>query len=104
MINIGGGDPAALTWRCLKTPGKFYILPSRKTKKKAHLNPCTPFLDLKEMKALLRDVAEAPHSVLFGADGDDPKRYKGLLDILAIGLANPATNNAILPLVCVITS
>jgi hypothetical protein len=40
--------------------------------------------------------AEAPHSVLFSGDGDDPNQYELLLEVLAIGLANAATNNAIL--------
>ena len=40
--------------------------------------------------------AEAPHSVLFSGDGDDPNQYALLLEVLAIGLANAATNNAIL--------
>ena len=40
--------------------------------------------------------AEAPHSVLYSGDGDDQNGYKSLLDMLAIGIANAATNNAIL--------
>ena len=40
--------------------------------------------------------AEAPHSVLYSGDGDDPNGYKSLLDMLAISIANAATNNAIL--------
>jgi hypothetical protein len=40
--------------------------------------------------------AESPHSVLYSGDADKPEHYKSLLELLAIGLANPATNNAIL--------
>jgi len=40
--------------------------------------------------------AEAPHSVIFSGDGDDPDAYKALLNMLAIGIANAGTNNAIL--------
>jgi len=40
--------------------------------------------------------AEAPHSVIFAGDGDDPHAYKVLLDLLAMGLANAPSNNAIL--------
>ena len=40
--------------------------------------------------------AEAPHSVLYAGDGDDPNGYRVLLDLLAMGLANAPSNNAIL--------
>jgi hypothetical protein len=40
--------------------------------------------------------AEAPHSVLYADDGDNPESYKILLDLLAMGLANAPSNNAIL--------
>jgi hypothetical protein len=40
--------------------------------------------------------AEAPHSVLYSGNADDPEDAEKLLKILAIGLANLATNNAVL--------
>jgi len=96
MINIGGGRPGSSDMALLGHPGKFtYCLAENEEE--------SPFEPLHTSFGFERDEsivtvmgAEAPHSVLFGADGDDPKSYKGLLDILAIGLANPATNNAIL--------
>jgi hypothetical protein len=38
---------------------------------------------------------EAPHSVLYSDDADDPEDAEKLLYILSVGLANLATNNAI---------
>jgi len=40
--------------------------------------------------------AEAPHSVLYSGNADDPEDAEKLLSQLAVGLANMATNNAIL--------
>jgi len=40
--------------------------------------------------------AEAPHSVLYSGNADDPQDAEKLLRQLAVGLANMATNNAIL--------
>ena len=34
--------------------------------------------------------------MIFSGDGDDPESYKALLNMLAIGIANAGTNNAIL--------
>ena len=96
MINIGGGRPGSSDMALLGHPGKFtYCLAENEEE--------SPFEPLHTCFGFERDEsivtvmgAEAPHSVLFGVDGDEPKSYRGLLDILAIGLANPATNNAIL--------
>jgi hypothetical protein len=38
---------------------------------------------------------EAPHSVIYSDDADDPEDAEKLLHILSVGLANLATNNAI---------
>ena len=40
--------------------------------------------------------AEAPHSVMYSGDADDPQDAQKLLEVLVIGLANMATNNAVL--------
>ena len=40
--------------------------------------------------------AEAPHSVMYSGDADLPDNADRLLAVLAIGLANLATNNAVL--------
>jgi len=40
--------------------------------------------------------AEAPHSIMYIGDADNPNNHIQLLDVLAIGLSNLATNNAII--------
>ncbi len=40
--------------------------------------------------------AEAPHSVIYSGNSDDPENHERLLRQLAAGLANVATNNAVL--------
>jgi hypothetical protein len=96
MINIGGGRPGTSDMALLGHPGKFtYCL--------AEAEEASPFPPLHTALGFDPDDsvvtvigAEAPHSVLFSGDGDDPTQHLALLDILAIGLANAATNNAIL--------
>jgi hypothetical protein len=96
MINIGGGRPGSSDMALLGHPGKFtYCL--------AEDEENSPFPPLHVDLGYDRDDsvvtvigAEAPSSVLYSGDSDNPEHYKSLLDLLAIGLANPATNNAIL--------
>lgn len=96
MINIGGGRPGSSDMALLGHPGKFtYCLAENE-----EASPFPPLhVDLgfdPEDSVVTVIGAEAPHSVLFSGDGDDPKQFEALLDMLAIGLANAATNNAIL--------
>lgn len=96
MINIGGGRPGTSDMALLGHPGKFsYCLAENE-----EASPFPPMhvdlgFDLQDSVVTVIG-AEAPHSVLFSGDGDDPNQYKLLLEVLAIGLANAATNNAIL--------
>lgn len=96
MINIGGGRPGTSDMALLGHPGKFtYCL--------AEDEEASPFPPLHVDSGFGADEstvtvigAEAPHSVLFSGSGDDPERHERLLEILATGLANLATNNAAL--------
>lgn len=96
MINIGGGRPGQSDMALLGHPGKFtYCL--------AEDEEASPFPPLHVDSGFAADDsvvtligAEAPHSVLFSGAGDDPERHQRLLEVLAIGLANLATNNAAL--------
>ena len=96
MINIGGAKPGVSDMALLGHPGKFtYCL----GEDEEH----SPFEPLhvargfaQEQSAVTVVGAEAPHSVMFSGDADDPDACQRLLDVLAIGLANLATNNAIL--------
>ncbi len=96
MINIGGGRPGQSDMALLGHPGKFtYCL--------AEDEVASPFPPMHVDSGFKADEsvvtvigAEAPHSVIFGGDGDDPKRSDRFLEVLAIGLTNLATNNAAL--------
>lgn len=96
MINIGGARPGESDMALLGHPGKFtYCL----AEDEEH-SPFTPLhvsLGFDAQDSVVTVIgAEAPHSVIFSGDADDPDNHKHLLEILAIGLTNMATNNAIL--------
>ena len=96
MINIGGGRPGTSDMVLLGHPGKFTFCLAEDEEN----SPFPPMhVDLgfeKENSVVTVIGAEAPHSVLYSGDGDDPSGYKSLLDMLSIGISNAATNNAIL--------
>ncbi len=96
MINIGGGRAGSSDMALLGHPGKFtYCL--AEDEENSPFPPLHVDLGFNEDDSVVTVLgAEAPHSVLFSGDGDDPKQHLGLLKVLAIGLANSATNNAIL--------
>lgn len=96
MINIGGGRPGTSDMALLGHPGKFsYCL--AENEEASPFPPLHVDLGFQAEDSVVTVIgAEAPHSVLFSGDGNDPKRFEPLLDVLAIGLANAATNNAIL--------
>jgi len=96
MINIGGGRPGSSDMALLGHPGKFtYCL--------AEDEEGSPFPPLHVDRGFQADDsvvtvigAEAPHSVIHSANADDPQDHEKLLQSLAVGVANMATNNAIL--------
>ena len=96
MINIGGGRPGVSDMALLGHPGKFtYCL--------AEDEEHSPFPPLHVSRGYQADDSvvtligcEAPHSVIYSDNADDPENAENLLHVLSIGLANLATNNAIL--------
>ncbi len=96
MINIGGGRPGTSDMALLGHPGKFtYCL--------AEDEEHSPFAPMHVDLGFKRDASvvtvigcEAPHSVLYSVNADDPENAEKLLHVIAIGLANLATNQAIL--------
>jgi hypothetical protein len=94
MINIGGARPGVSDMALLGHPGKFtYCL--------AEDEENSPFTPLHTSRGFQPDDsvvtvigAEAPHSVLYSVDADKPEDHLRLLEVLAIGLGNLATNNA----------
>lgn len=96
MINIGGAKPGVSDMALLGHPGKFtYCLgEDEENSPLAPLHTSRGFAP--EDSTVTVVGAEAPHSVMFSGDADNPESPAALLDVLAIGLANLATNNAIL--------
>ncbi len=96
MINIGKAQPGSSDMALLGHPGKFtYCL--AEDEENSPFPPLHTSLGFDLEQSVVTVIgAEAPHSVLFAGDGNDPEAYKALLEMLSIAIANPATNNAIL--------
>ena len=96
MMNIGGGRAGESDMALLGHPGKFtYCL--AEDEENSPFPPLHVDLGFAPDDSVVTVIgAEAPHSVLFSGDGDDPQRHQRLLEGLATGLANIATNNAVL--------
>ena len=96
MINIGKARPGSSDMALLGHPGKFtYCL--AEDEENSPFPPLHVDLGFDAEDSVVTVLgAEAPHSVLFAGDGDDPDAYKILLELLAMGLANAPSNNAIL--------
>lgn len=96
MINIGGGRAGSSDMALLGHPGKFtYCL--AENEEDSPFPPLHTTLGYEAHQSVVTVIgAEAPHSVIASADGDDKDAYKYLLNVLAVGLANAATNNATL--------
>ena len=96
MINIGKARPGSSDMALLGHPGKFtYCL--AEDEEGSPFPPLHVSLGFAAEDSVVTVVgAEAPHSVLFAGDGDDPESYAALLDLLAMALANAPSNNAIL--------
>jgi hypothetical protein len=96
MINIGKAQPGSSDMALLGHPGKFtYCL--AEDEENSPFPPLHVALGFAAEQSVVTVIgAEAPHSVLYAGDGNNPDAYKALLEMLAIAIANPATNNAIL--------
>jgi hypothetical protein len=96
MINIGGARPGESDMALLGHPGKFtYCL--AEDEENSPFTPLHVALGFAAEDSVVTVIgAEAPHSVIFSGDADDPNNHQHLLELLAIGLSNLATNNAIL--------
>ncbi len=96
MINIGKARPGTSDMALLGHPGKFtYCL--AEDEENSPFPPMHVDLGFDQQDSVVTVLgAEAPHSVLYADDGDNPESYKTLLDLLAMALANAPSNNAIL--------
>ena len=96
MLNIGGARPGESDMALLGHPGKFtYCL--AEDEENSPLPPMHQDLGFDPNDSVVTVIgAEAPHSVIYSGDADDPDDAQKLLDVLAIGVANMGTNNAVL--------
>tara|TARA_A100001015_G_scaffold300982_1_gene387185 strand:- start:39 stop:1124 length:1086 start_codon:yes stop_codon:yes gene_type:complete len=96
MLNIGGARPGESDMALLGHPGKFtYCL--GEDEEHSPLPPLHVDLGYQPEDSVVTVIgAEAPHSVMFSGDADNPDNAARLLEVLAIGVANMATNNATL--------
>ena len=96
MINIGGARPGESDMALLGHPGKFtYCL--AEDEEHSPFAPMHTDLGFTAEDTVVTVIgAEAPHSVMYSGDADDPEDAAKLLEVLVIGLANMATNNAVL--------
>ncbi|MBT4523042.1 MAG: hypothetical protein HOC23_23820 [Halieaceae bacterium] len=96
MINIGQGRPGSSDMALLGHPGKFTFCLAE-DEENSPFPPMHVDLGYDQDESVVTVIgAESPHSVLYSGDSDNSDQHKPLLELLAIGLANPATNNAIL--------
>ena len=96
MINIGGGRPGISDMALHGHPGKFtYCL--AEAEEESPFPPLHTSLGFETSDGVVTLLGcEAPHSVLYSDNADDPEDAEKLLYVLSVGLANIATNNAIL--------
>ncbi len=96
MINVGGGRPGVSDMSLLGHPGKFTFLLAE-DEEASPFAPLHTALGFDESASTVTALGtDAPHSVMAITDADDPGSADRLLTSLAIGLANVATNNAVL--------
>ncbi len=96
LINIGGGRPGVSDMALLGHPGKFtYCL--AESEEDSPFPPMHTSLGFDATDSVVTVLGcEAPHSVVYSDNADDPEDAEKLLHVLSIGLANLATNNAII--------
>ena len=96
MINIGGGRPGTADMALLGHPGKFtYCL--AEDEENSPFESLAQALGFDAEESIVTVVgAEAPQSVLFGADADRSGNAEMFLKLLALGFSRPGTNNSIL--------
>ena len=96
LINIGGGRPGVSDMALLGHPGKFtYCL--AEAEEESPFPPLHVSLGFDPADSVVTLLGcEAPHSVIYSDNADDPEDAEKLLYVLSVGLANLATNHAIL--------
>lgn len=94
MINIGMARPGQSDMALLGHPGKFTYCLAEAEEASPWEPQHTDHGYTTDRSAVTVVGAEAPHSVIFTNDADDPGSPGRLLDTLAAVLTNPGSNNA----------
>ena len=95
MINIGKARPGSSDMALWPSRKFTFALPKTKRTARSRRFTCSRGFDVEDSVVTVLG-SEAPHSVIYAGDGDDPNSYKSLLELLAMGLANPPSNNGTL--------
>jgi len=94
MINIGGARPGVSDMALHGHPGKFTFCLAEDTETGPFPGLHTTFGYTEDQSAVVVLGTEAPHSTMFSGDADDPESVSRLLEVLAMVMANPGSNNA----------
>jgi hypothetical protein len=94
LMNIGGARPGVSDMALLGHGGKFAMCLSE-NRAESPWEPCSveAGFDVTDSVVTVLGV-EAPHSVVFVDDSDDPDSPQRLLRVIARAIANPGSNNA----------
>ena len=93
MINIGGARPGSSDMALHGHPGKFTYCVAEDEENSPFPGLHTTFGYDPEQSAVIVTGAEAPHSTFFTGDRDDPASVENLLNVIALVMANPGSNN-----------
>ena len=93
MINIGGARPGTSDMALTGHPGKFTYCLAEDEEGGPFPGLHTQFGYAPDQSAVVVTGAEAPHSTMFTGDADDPDSIDQLLNVIAMVMANPGSNN-----------
>jgi hypothetical protein len=94
LMNIGGAKPGVSDMALLGHPGKFTMCLTEDVGA-SPWEPCSVAAGFDPLDSVVTVVGvEAPHSVVFVDDADDPDSPQRLLRVVARAIANPGSNNA----------
>ena len=93
MINIGGARPGSSDMALHGHPGKFTYCIAEDEENSPFPGLHTTFGYEPDQSAVIITGAEAPHSTFFTGDRDDPNSVESLLNVIAMVMANPGSNN-----------
>jgi hypothetical protein len=94
LMNIGGAKPGVSDMALLGHPGKFTMCLAENVAE-SPWEPCSVAAGFDPLDSVVTVIGvEAPHSVVFVDNADDPESPERLLRVVARAIANPGSNNA----------